>query len=142
MSVEENRRVSRRKLVRKAAVSAGAITVGGAAATLAPAVGATGQDVVPSGPGDVAVAGVIVRAEHAPSTEGGLAIGVRAAIQHPALDATGVVLVVGPVAFGRADEVNAQIAAGLRQQVGQLLAERGYPTDPETITVQLFGGAL
>ena len=45
-------------------------------------------------------------------------------------------------AFGRAEDVNAQIAAGLRQQVGQLLAERGYPTDPETITVQLFGGAL
>jgi hypothetical protein len=85
---------------------------------------------------------MIVRAEHAPGTEGALAIGVRAAIQHPALNATGVVLVVAPVAFGRAEEVNAQIAAGLRQQVGQLLAERGYAVDAEAITVQLFGGAL
>jgi hypothetical protein len=141
MTVEENRRVSRRKLVRTAAVSAGVATVSGAA-SLAPVVAATGQDIVPPGPGDVAVAGTIVRAEHAPGPEGALAIGVRAAIQHPALDATGVVLVVAPVAFGRAEEVNAQIAAGLRQQVGQLLADRGYAVDPEAITVQLFGGAI
>ncbi len=123
--------------------AAGAVTVG-AGGVLGEA--SRAQGAVTLAPGltqrQPSVSGMIVRADHSPTAAGKLAVGVRASIWHLNLEATGVVLVVEPVDFTGAEAINVQIASGLRQQVGSLLAERGHPTDPEEIAVQLFGGAL
>jgi hypothetical protein len=144
--VEQNR-LSRRNLVRTAAASAGVAAVAGAGGAALASPGASHeQGLGPLSPlaatNAVSVAGLLVRADHAPASAGTMSIGVRTSIWHPILAAAGVVLVVDGVEFANAALVNAQIADGLRQQVGNLLTERGFPTDPEEIAVQLFGASV
>jgi hypothetical protein len=90
----------------------------------------------------VSLAGLIVRADHALASPGTMSIGVRALIWHPTLATTGVVLIVDSVDFADAALVNAQIADGPRQQIGDLLAEHGFSTGPKEIAIQLFGTSV
>ncbi len=146
MTMEQNKeRVSRRRLVGRAAtasaaagLAAGAFGAGIASATAAP----ISPQAAVSARYTASVAATVVRAHHSATSPGAMSIGVRASVFGPQFTKRGMVLVLEPIEFGTTEQVNRAIAESLRQRVSDLLAQQGQVVTPEEVAVQVFGGSL